>query len=502
MILWNRRHVTAFSAVLIVIFVFYIAQRQSPETVATLINPVGKSRSSQLHLLIPATKPNRQLCRAVVSSLLLGYPVPVINGWNLTDEFDAAVSHLAKVRNIMRYLDGLPPSADDDLVLIIDGYDAFMHLPADIMIKRYFEITNAANAKLEERFGKGSTKPVPGGDQPRQTILFGGDKVCWPVDWRRPACWIVPNDTGIPEGTFGNVDGDLVHNQPRWLNSGTIIGPVGDMRLMFAATMERIRIDYDPNYDHSESDQMYMSDIWGDQEYARAVRELKLKQKETDSEPIPVGGPPDRFLSVLSPRQRTEYHIAIEYESALFQTRSGYDDFLDFPVFDGPGYTTLVERDTSGQPGFVPYTIKIPADVVASLTRLFKSIAGIHNLPSTPAKLIAQLKIGANLATKQIYAVFHCTGGKLYLDKLWPTMWYYPYAESLLRVAIRDGVRGKPVSERIDGRVWTAAHTYPASTKDDMGFKAAGAWADLAGDWLDWGVLCGPDEAAIFEGRV
>lgn len=38
MMLWSRRHVTALSAVLIVIFVFYIAQKQSPETVVSLLS--------------------------------------------------------------------------------------------------------------------------------------------------------------------------------------------------------------------------------------------------------------------------------------------------------------------------------------------------------------------------------------------------------------------------------------------------------------------------------
>lgn len=438
---------------------------------------------------------------------MLGYPVPIINGYHLEDELDAAVSHLAKVRNIMRYLDDLPPSADDDLMLIIDGYDVVMTLPVEIMLKRYFEVVDSMNAKLEERFGPGSTQDVPGGkgEQPRQTILFGADKVCWPVDWNRPACWAVPSDTGIPKGAFGHEDGRIEHNQPLWLNSGTIIGPIGDMRLMMAATMERIRVDYDEQYEFRESDQKYMSDVWADQEYFRSVRELKYKGLVPvgGGEPVPKGGPAERHIPVLAPRQRSEYHIAMEYESALFQTRAGNDEFIARPTFSGPGYTTLVQTNYNRKANFQPYEITLPADVIASLVRLFKSIADLQELKSTPSEIIRHLQLGTNLVTKRVYALFHCTGGKDFLNDLWPTLWYYPYARSMLRAAIRETVKGRPLSpELIDGRIWTMAHTYPASTPrgDDVGIEAAGAWADVTDGWLSWKELCGEWEEEMFGG--
>ena len=545
--LWTRRHVTAFSAVFTIAFIILVAQVRSPGAVVSLdlspprssnaplqpspmlshalntprtnlwnhantpqtnlIKTVAKPKTAAFHLLIPASNPHLQLCRLIVSSLTMGYPVPILNGYHLTGELDAAVSHLAKVRNIMRYLDDLPPSADDDLMLIVDGYDVVMTLPVDIMIKRYFEVVNDGNAKLEERFGEGSTRDVPGGrgDQPRQTILFGADKICWPVDWRRPACWAVPSDTGIPLGAFGHEDGNMWHNQPRWLNSGTIMGPVGDMRLMIAGTLERIRVGYDEHYQFRESDQKYMSDVWADQEYMRSVRELKHKGQVPveGGEPVPAGGPKDRVMPVLAPRQRTEYHIAMEYESALFQTRAGNDQFTGMPTFSGPGYTTLVQNNFNRRPSFLPYEIRLPTDVVSSITRMFKSIADLQELPNQPAEMIRHLHLGTNLVTKRVYALFHCTGDKNYLNEYWPSVWFFPYARALLRSAIRDATKGRPLSEElIDGRIWTMAHTYPASTPrgDDVGVEAAGAWADVSDGWLSWGELCASHEGAIFGG--
>ena len=437
----------------------------------------------------------------------MGYPVPIISGWQTKGDLDAAVTHLAKVRNIMRYLDALPPAADDHLVLIIDGYDVVMHLPAEVMIQRYFEVTEAANAKLAERFGKIYTKGFPGGmhEQPRQTILFGPDKICWPVDQRRPACWAVPTDTGIPRGAFGMDDGDMPHNQPRWLNSGTIMGPVSDMRQFIAATLDRIRTTYDPNHENKESDQMYMADVWGVQEYYRSVREVKAKglARLDGKEPIPKGGPFDKFIPTLAPRQKTEYHITMDYLSQLFGTRAGNEGFLDFLRYSGPGFSTLVKRNVSRRKGFMPYEIKLPRDVIDSLTRVFKSISKIQKLPAKPADMITRLRLGTNLVTRQVYALYHCTGEKGYLDELWPKLWFYPYAKSLLKTAIRETVEGKPISENlIDGRIWTFAHTYPASTPrgEDIGVEAAGAWADVNDGWLSYVKLCGEWEYELFGG--
>ena len=407
----------------------------------------------------------------------------------------------------MRYLDALPPAADDHLVLIIDGYDVVMHLPAEVMIQRYFEVTEAANAKLVERFGKIYTKGFSSGmhEQPRQTILFGPDKICWPVDQRRPACWAVPTDTGIPRGAFGMDDGDMPHNQPRWLNSGTIMGPVSDMRQFMAATLDRIRTSYDPNHENKESDQMYMSDVWGVQEYYRSVREMKAKglARLDGKEPIPKGGPFDKFIPTLAPRQKTEYHIAMDYLSQLFGTRAGNEGFLDFLRYTGPGFSTLVKRNVSRRKGFIPYEIKLPRDVIDSLTRVFKSISKIQKLPAKPADMITRLRLGTNLVTRQVYALYHCTGEKGYLDELWPKLWFYPYAKSLLKTAIRETVEGKPISENlIDGRIWTFAHTYPASTPrgEDIGIEAAGAWADVNDGWLSYVKLCGEWEYEMFGG--
>lgn len=413
----------------------------------------------------------------------------------------------------MRYLESLPADDDDDLVLIIDGYDVIMQLPPDVMIQRYFAVTEAANAKLAARFGQGSTaaaaERADGNASvpylPHQSVLFGPDKLCWPVDFRRPACWAVP-DTGLPGDAFGYGEvedvNDIVHNPPRWLNSGTILGPVAAVRDVFAATLERIRTTYDPENIVKESDQLYMSNVWGDQEYARSVHELQMHAADNadgqDLVPSGGGGGDDRWLPALAPDQRTDYHIGLDYESALFQAWAGYDQFLDLLVYNGPDLSATVTRNVNNASEFAPYDIQLPADVASSVTRLLGSVSESHNVD--PSDLLVRTPLGTNLVTRHVYALFHCTGEKDYLNELWGKIWFYPYAKSLLKATIDAIKAGAPISkDQIDGRLWRVAKPYLSdSAQGDDGIGAFGAWADLSGEWLGWEDLCAGHEDELF----
>ncbi|KAJ2970369.1 hypothetical protein NQ176_g8218 [Zarea fungicola] len=107
---------------------------------------------SKFHYLVPASTANVKLCYNIVSAAANRYPAPLLLGWKGKGEMDAAETHLAKLRTIQKYLQALPAEDDDDLVLIIDGYDIMLQLPVEIMIERYFTIRQDADARLADRF--------------------------------------------------------------------------------------------------------------------------------------------------------------------------------------------------------------------------------------------------------------------------------------------------------------------------------------------------------------
>lgn len=72
----------------------------------------------QLHLLLPATASNLNLCRLLLSGTISGWPEPILIGW----EGDGS-SHLFKISETLAYLRALDPSEDDSLVMVLDAYD-------------------------------------------------------------------------------------------------------------------------------------------------------------------------------------------------------------------------------------------------------------------------------------------------------------------------------------------------------------------------------------------
>lgn len=443
---------------------------------------------------MPASKPHLDFCYNLVSSAANRYPPPLIVGYNGTGEFDAAVTHLAKLRAIKRYLDALDPTEDDDLVLIIDGYDVLMQLPPEIMIERYFRMARAANAHLAKRFGLsvGSARDLG----LYQSVFWGADKICWPINPAAARCWAVPKAVGLPHKAFGphTGEGGMVYNEPRWLNSGTVIGPVADMRELIAATMEEINDTYNPDNDKRESDQLYISNIWGRQEYFRSIQALKGKE--------PEGGPPDRVIpSKRYSDQETEYHISLDYESDVFQTKAGYEPFYGHLQFNSSGLTALVDVDyTEAGDQFVPTEVEMPANVYSALGKLYESIPEHHHGMGT-GDWARSIKLGVNFVTKRIYPLWHSTGTKI-VKEHYGYMWFYPWARSLMKATVRALGNGTTLSEDlIDGRKWIPKMAYPdaPAMMDELG----GAWTDYnGGEFVVWDKLCGKYNDKLFAGEV
>ncbi|KAL6877044.1 hypothetical protein J3F83DRAFT_759377 [Trichoderma novae-zelandiae] len=446
--------------------------------------------TSRLHYLIPASQPNLQLCFNLVSSAANRYPVPILLGWHGVDEFDAAKTHLAKLRSMQRYFDSLPPEEDDDLAIVVDGYDVLIQLPPEIMVERYFQIVERADAHLAQRFNVSVRELHRRGL--RQTIFMGPDKICWPIDHRAPRCWAAP-ESPIPPAAWGEDKGygEVFHSDPRWLNSGSIMGPIGDLKRYIAATMDEIQATRDPVYEFRESDQYYLSNVWGRQEYWRA--------KAMDSK---MSIPPNAFLPLKNtPSQQTEYHVVIEYESALFQTKAWYEPYLGYLQFNEPNLTARIAADIRGEgPAFEPPTIEMPENVAASLGKLYDDIPYAHP-ESTSADWLGVVRLGVNFVTHHIYGVWHCTGSKQFIQLEYPTMWFYPFAKSLLKAAVRASQSREPLARKlIDGRVWVPKKYYPAA--DAVGVGYGGVWTDLDDEFVAWRDVCQAYNRVLFRGEA
>lgn len=126
---------------------------------------------ANLHVLIPASRPDVNLCKALISAGILNYPSPVIINWNQSFDDPGLVeggSHLAKISGVHEYVANLDGSHDEDLVLMVDGYDLWFQLRPQTLVDRYFDINRRADKRISSELGlDAATKGI------RQEIIFG-----------------------------------------------------------------------------------------------------------------------------------------------------------------------------------------------------------------------------------------------------------------------------------------------------------------------------------------
>ncbi|BFZ62480.1 hypothetical protein YB2330_003574 [Saitoella coloradoensis] len=208
------------------------------EDTATAVN-------EPIHLLIPATESNEQFCRVLFSALINNYPPPYLVNYGKKYD-DPAIARAQKIAGLNDYL--LKSSVgENDTIIIADGFDVWFQLPLNILVSRYH------NAQ-----GKDTA-----------LTIFGADKKCWPNDPDSPACTRAPLSS-LPDGVYGPDTDQLTiyrdhkskydNFRPRWLNSGTAIGPASSLHVIYKEAWKRIA----DKQNEVTSDQRILADVWGD----------------------------------------------------------------------------------------------------------------------------------------------------------------------------------------------------------------------------------------------
>ena len=247
------------------------------------------------------------LCKVIASAVALGYPAPIIVNWKdetVVQAGDGTRSHLTKITGVLEYLRWATNGntskeaklKEDDLVLMLDAHDVWMQLPPNVLIKRYF----AANAQADHRLAMESGSAFDT-SFPRQTILASSQKRCYAPrnSLSDLHCRELPKSP-FPDNIFGFFTDSILtkyeYARPRYLNSGSFMGPAGDMRRYFQRVSERMNehLAKNPSPDELSGDQGIFAEIFGEQEVARHKRmanrpvdTLRPRQDADDSDSDP-----------------------------------------------------------------------------------------------------------------------------------------------------------------------------------------------------------------------
>ena len=452
--------------------------------------PPGIKGKGRLHLLVPATSTNPELCKLLLSAQILGYPTPVLINYGDHEATDGYVQHLAKVEGILRYLEKLETSDEylEDLVLIIDGYDIWFQLRPDVLIKRFYAINAAANSRTIERYGE----KIFAEREMYQSVVFGPDKLCWPVDFSRPACWAIPEST-MPENAFGPMyDHEDRDKAPaKWLNSGTVMGTTRDLKDIFNATLEAIHFNH-----VTDSDQYYFANLWGDQEFERLTNRPDLLEKAKNKVYYDHEDPNNNTLVRTEPitfGKRTEYHMGIDYDSTMFQTLAFWKGQLAW-TREVDSWSPRVGAHYLPEN---PWEINLDQDILDSRPPFDSLDYGFNFTNSTPPGW-ESVELAYNVLTHQHPVLLHVTGNpaeKHYRQYWWHRMWFQKKAEKLRHATHRlddTQISDKPIANML----WYNA--VPQEDAEDIVDEGkGGAWTDRRG-WLSWKRLCRDSQKQLY----
>ena len=472
--------------------------RQATQNIVNAISEGAKQATEphkgRLHLLVPTTSSNVNLCKLLLSAHILGYPTPILLNFGDHEEQDEYVQHLAKVQGIYDYLLSVEADSEykEDLVLIIDAWDLWFKLRPDVLLKRYYAVNKAADQRTREKFGEEAMVE----HNMRQTVLFGPDKICWPVDYSRPACWAVP-DGNLPKFAFGpqTSNGRRETNQPIWLNSGTIMGPVRDLLEVFRATLDEIH-----NNHVTDSDQFYFANLFGTQELARLRTNPELlearKQDVFGDDAEWARSDMTRNEPATAWGQKVEYHIGIDYASVMFQTLAFWKQYLtwtrEIDSWTPPdGQSPLYYPGLSGS----PYSVRLSKDIHESLPPFSATRdpnasghSGVH--PSW-----SEVELLYNVVAQEAPVMIHFTGEKAYRHFWWQRMWFQSRAEEL-RLASLTSAADPLSEEEIEGLIWYPAN--PDDADEIVNNGKGGAWDDRSSGFHTFKRLCKPYEEELY----
>ncbi|KAK9235329.1 hypothetical protein V1525DRAFT_272789 [Lipomyces kononenkoae] len=214
--------------------------------------PVVNGKSLNLEFLIPLTSSHFNFCRSLYTALINDYPTPTLINWG-KDSSDPRQSHLMKITGIDEYLHRMRL---DQYALIMDGDDVWYQLPYRDFVSHFLELTEPMGYDI---------------------AVFGADKKCWPNEPLSPACANIPEST-LPINSYGPwTDGRMpilnpslvfTYNRPRWLNSGSAIGPVSILREIYHRANEAIQ---KVPADSVLADQKYIADVYGQRDLNMTV---------------------------------------------------------------------------------------------------------------------------------------------------------------------------------------------------------------------------------------
>lgn len=464
------------------------------------------TRPASFHVVIPASQEDPNLCKVLLSAAVLGYPSPVIINWH--KEFDdetlvAGGSHLAKISGIHEFVVSLDSTHDEDLVLMVDGFDVWFQLRPQVLIDRYFDINRRADERIRAELGA----EVAMKHGVRQEIVFGCQKRCWPWTEDDPPCYAMPEST-LPADVYGpetdtdvgNKENPYIKYRQRYLNSGVGIGTVRAMRKLFGQALALAQAER-----NFGSDQYIFSHIFGDQEVWRNVLQREEGSRSYRSDHSSRGKKyPEKHLEEVRAKAKArsdknyEFGIGVDYESLIGLNTVFAEDDTEWLSFND----TANLREVQQTRGIDPAEGRLSAldsDIAASVPPFWT----FSHEPSLPRWLQwSEITLFTNVWTGITPAIIHHNAHRDGMKSLRTTWWekskvfYLEFARTLLDAYIYAPLTALAHSgyDTSSMREWWPYEIWKGGARN--GNASVGSAGD--GNWIRFDTICRDFSGEVF----
>ncbi|PGH30617.1 hypothetical protein GX50_06611 [[Emmonsia] crescens] len=481
--------------------------------------PSGLTKPNpSFHLIIRGPQKNPGICRTIFTAMILNYPPPTVLylGYPLQEEGKPKLGKLDKPLVMHRYLTKSRHMKDNDVILIIDDNETWFQLPPGVMLQRFHDMLKMNNEKLRWRYGSVPgrlTKTAHPGtlkstQRYSQRIIFAADKVCRPDRPYDASCYAVPYSNLPPDiyGPLTDTGKNMARNRPRWLNSGSLIGIVGDVKRLYEHAAEINSKNVPP-----ADEQQVLAKIFGEQEYSRELDRrftrpnwyTRMGELFGILQRIDIS----RIFVKLTPGHRYEFAIGLDYKSQLFFTMSPYSHHnLEWLNYNNGSQLSSAQLN-HGVPR--ESRLNLPADIprcenpfvpphplTAQVPPPYN--ASVDYLPSPQNESWYTIPLATDVHSTSIPALLQTNittttsaDPNLNPDPLhlwWQRMWYHPWSRALLRKYMR-APRG-PIAAH-------AAMRGGGTEAWDMRGGKGGVWTGKD-EWVDWATVCKGVEGGVF----
>jgi hypothetical protein len=423
----------------------------------------------------------------MLSAVAMGYPMPIVINWGITPEEafpgrENVGSHQLKISGLLTFLDEMTHEStpeedrltDDDIIVMVDAFDIWFQTPPDVLIRRYHESNRRMNERLLKQW-KGKPEDIPF----KQSIVISATKRCWPDDGPSGLyCDDLP-DSDLPEDIYGPLtdkdSGDFwatLHNtRPKYINTGNVMGPVGDLRRYVRRVNEKLERTVALNDKFKfKSDQAFFGNILGEQEI---YRKWVLSQDEKAIA--------DNLPFMLS--RDLEYHVGLDYSQNLCLPTTNEEDDGEFVALGDKAHI----KQKSEELGVTPVRLTgVPEDIAVSPNPL----AILDSLSTTPGW--DTLPLYADYFTISVPAMLHHNTnrgeGKARIVSWWDRPWFFPYLRDLVLARTKADVEWKSLGtfNAKDGDVTYWPPESDKTKKQPRIFKAGETAKGLpVGEWED-----------------